>query len=112
MPKIIFYQEEDGTVPILDWFDNLSEKTLDKCTVKLERLAEQGHNLRRPEADYLRDEIYELRIRYLGINYRILYFFIERTAVVVSHGLTKKKKIPPIEIDRAIERKSSGTSAG
>ena len=27
-----------------------------------ERLAQLGHELRRPEADYLRDQIYELRI--------------------------------------------------
>ncbi len=105
MPKIIFFQEDDGTVPILDWFDRIPEKALDKCTVKLERLEELGHTLHRPEADYLRDGIYELRIRYLRIHYRILYFFFKQSAVVVSHGLTKEKRIPPKEIEMAINRK-------
>ena len=64
MPKIkvIFYKEDDGTVPILEWLDCLQEKALDKCTVRIERLGELGHELRRPEADLLRDGIYELRI--------------------------------------------------
>ena len=33
----------------------------------MERLAEFGHELRRPEADLLRDKIYELRIALQGI---------------------------------------------
>ncbi|MGC9329690.1 MAG: type II toxin-antitoxin system RelE/ParE family toxin [Candidatus Hinthialibacter sp.] len=106
MPKMIFYQEEDGAVPALEWFDGLPAKALDKCTVKLERLEELGHALRRPEADYLRDGIYELRIRFQSVNYRILYFFFEKTAVVISHGLTKEKRVLPREIDKAVERKA------
>ena len=77
MPRtlVVFYREEDSdAVPVLDWLDSLSEKALAKCTVKIERLAELGHELRRPEADYLRDDIYELRVGLQGINYRILYF--------------------------------------
>ena len=45
--------------------------------------------LRKSEADTLRDGIYELRIRHLNINYRILYFFNERVAVLFD-GLKKK----------------------
>ena len=52
--RLIFYQEEDGAVPILDWLDSLPERALDKCRVKLERLQALGHELRRSEADYLR----------------------------------------------------------
>jgi len=60
--------------------------------------------LRRPEADYLRDGIYELRIGLRGINFRILYFFHGREAVVVSHGVVKERIVPPKEIDRAVLR--------
>ncbi len=73
--KIIFYQDEKGNVPILKWLDSLPNKLQTKCFVKLERLAELGYELRRPEADFLRDKIYELRIGFQGNNYRILYFF-------------------------------------
>ncbi|MDF5716350.1 MAG: type II toxin-antitoxin system RelE/ParE family toxin [Rhizonema sp. NSF051] len=102
---VIFYQEEDGSVPVLEWLDNLPEKTQDKCRVKIERLADLGHELRRPEADFLKDKIYELRVSQQGIQYRILYFFHGNTAAVLSHGIVKEREVPPKEIDRAIERK-------
>jgi hypothetical protein len=35
----------------------------------------------------------------------MLYFFAGKRVVVVSHGLTKKREVPPHEIDRALERK-------
>ena len=102
---IIFYQEEDGIVPIVDWLDGLPDKARVKCLARLGRLEELGHEIRRPEADLLRDGIYELRIGLQGINYRVLYFFHGKEAAVVSHGLTKKRRVPPGEIDQAIERK-------
>lgn len=103
--RLVFYREEDGTVPFLEWFETLSLKAQDKCRVKVERLKEMGHELRRPEADYLRDDIYELRASLGGIHYRILYFFHGGAAAVLSHGLAKERRVPPNEIDRAIKRK-------
>jgi phage-related protein len=64
-----------------------------------------GHELRRPEADLLRDGIYELRVGLQHVNYRMLYFFHGRTAAVVSHGLVKEAMIPGKEIEKAIGRK-------
>lgn len=85
MPEIdvVLFKEDDDTVPLLDW---------------LRRLI-------RPEADYLRDGIYELRIGLRRVNYRILYFFHGRTVAVLSQGLVKEDQVPPVEINRAIERK-------
>ena len=103
--KVVFFKEDDGSVPILEWLDSLQEKALDKCTVKIERLAELGHELRRPEADFLRNGIYELRVSKQHVNYRMLYFFHGRTAAVVSHGLVKEAAVPSKEIEKAIERK-------
>ena len=103
--KIALYREDDGTVPLLAWLDSIPDKARDKCVVRIERLREQGHELRRPEADFLRDGIYELRVALQGINYRMLYFFHRREAVVLYHGLVKEREVPPKEIDRAIVRK-------
>src|SRR5437764_2340710 len=107
MPRttVVFFRETDGAVPVLEWLDGLPETAQDKCRIKLERLRELGHELRRPEADYLRDGIYELRVRLRRINYRLLYFFHGRIAAVVSHGIVKEQAIPPKEIDRAVHRK-------
>jgi phage-related protein len=103
--KIVFYKEEDGSVPVLDWLEKLPPKTVAKCRVRIERLAELGHELRRPEADLLRDKIYELRASLQGIHYRILYFFHDNTAAVLAHGIIKERAVPPKEIEKAIERK-------
>ena len=107
MPKIdvVFYQEETGSVPVLDWLDSLPAKAQDKCRVRIERLRDQGHELHRPEADYLRDGIYELRVGLRGVNYRMLYFFHGRLAAVLARGLTKEREVPPRDIDEAIRRK-------
>jgi hypothetical protein len=60
--RVVLYREDDGTVPLLEWLDVLPARAKAKCLVRIERLRELGHDLRRPEADYLRDDIYELRI--------------------------------------------------
>ncbi len=73
--SVVFYQDDDGTVPVLEWLDSLPRKAQDKCFVKISRLAELGHELRRPEA------------------------------AVLAHGIIKEREVPPQDIDRAIERK-------
>jgi len=107
MPRVqvVFYRDDNGSVPFLEWFDQLSEKAQDKCGVKIERLGELGYELRRPEADYLRDGIYELRVRLRSVNYRMLYFFHGREVVVLSHGIVKERLVPPDEIELALKRK-------
>lgn len=77
---------------MLDWMESLPKRALDKCLVRIERLRDLGHELRRPEADLLRDGIYELRVRLGTVNYRMLYFFHGRMAAVLAHGLIKKMK--------------------
>ncbi len=102
--RVVFYQEKDGTVPLLLWLDGLPGKVQLKCLARIERLKQEGYALRRPEADFLRDKIYELRIGFQGINYRMLYFFHGNMAAVVSHGIVKEDRVPPKEIDKTILR--------
>jgi len=104
--EVFFFREpKDESVPLLDWFDQLPTKVKAKCTQRIDRLGELGHELRRPEADFLRDGIYELRTSYQGVRYRMLYFFAGKAVVVLSHGLTKEREVSAREIDRAVERK-------
>ena len=108
MVTIVFYREREAAVPVLDWFDHLPEKAMIQCRARLELLAEEGHLLRRPAADYLRDGIYELRAKVGRVQYRMLYFFHCRTAVVISHGITKQEAaVPTAEIERARRRKQA-----
>ena len=104
--EVFFYREpKDDSVPLLQWLEDLPVKVQAKCAERIERLGELGHDLRRPEADFLRNGIYELRASYQGVHYRMLYFFAGKAVVVVSHGLTKTREVPPREIDQALRRK-------
>ena len=49
------------------------------------RLRDLGHKLRRPEAEYLRGGLYELRASVRGVHYRVLYFFHGRIAAIVAY---------------------------
>jgi phage-related protein len=111
MPRIdvVFYQEEED-VPVLDWLRQLrrtDQRAYESCVAAIARLAEFGHELRRPLADILRDGIYELRIRKGRVNIRILYFFHGRNLAILGHALTKEDKVPKADIERAIRRKKS-----
>ncbi len=106
MPRteVVFFADMHGRAPVLNWLDTLSPKVQDKCIAFVELLAERGHELRRPQVDYLRDGIYELRIGRRGVNYRVLYFFHEGRAVL-SHGITKEKEVPLREMEHAATNK-------
>jgi len=103
---VVFYAEDPESCPLLRWLERLPPKARDKCIVRLERLEEMGHELRRPEADMLRDGIYELRASYQGVHYRILYFFHQGVAVL-CHGIAKESEVPAMEIQRAKKRKAA-----
>ena len=110
MPRtdVVFYQEDQEDVPVLDWLKELrrsDQRAYEGCVAAIERLAEFGHELRRPLADILRDGIYELRIRKGRVNFRILYFFHGKNVAILGHGLTKEDKVPKGDIEKALRRK-------
>jgi phage-related protein len=104
--NVVLYREDDGSVPLLEWLDGLPAKAKAKCLARIKRLQAEGHELRRPEADYLRDGVYELRVGLQGVHYRMLYFFHGAAAAVLSHGLVKERAVPAGEIDDAAERRT------
>jgi hypothetical protein len=89
---------------VREWLKGLPNKVQRKCLTFIMRLEMEGHELRRPIADFLRDGIYELRPSYQGVHYRILYFFVGKDVVVLSQGITKEGEVPNVEINRATER--------
>src|SRR3990170_1835964 len=109
MPKttIHFFREEDGAVPFLEWLAELKRrqrKAFEKCLYMLDMLRQFGHELRRPQADLLRDGVYELRTRVGRVNYRVLYGFVGKDLILVSHGITKESSVPDAEINVAVAR--------
>lgn len=109
MPRtdIVIYQQSNGQVPLLEWLDGLHPKVQDKCIEEIERLEENGYDLRRPHCDLLKQGIYELRARYQNVHYRILYAFVGENIVLLSHGCYKKDKVPKREINKAIRNQDN-----
>jgi len=104
MPRtdIVIYREADGSVPLIEWLKKQTPKVQDKCIALIELLAYRGHELRRPYADYLDRGIYELRPTVKHVQYRVLYCFVDRNVVLLTHGLVKTKKIPARQMNKAI----------
>lgn len=106
MVLVVLYRESPDDVPFLAWWAELPDAAKALCRSRLFLLEQNGHQLRRPIADYLRDGIHELRAKRGKVQYRLLYFFHGHAVVVISHGIAKKgAAVPPIEIDRALKRK-------
>lgn len=105
---VAFFQEADGEAPVVNWLRELlrtNERAWSNCRARIELLAQFGHELRRPAADYLREGIYELRAKQGHVQYRLLYFFHGRPVAILAHSLTKEDKTPDVDIERAIKRK-------
>lgn len=100
----VFYQDEDGTCPVLAFFDDQPAKALESAYARVALLKEYGHTLRRPYAENLGQGLYELRWHVGRVQYRLLYFFHGQGVVVLTHALTKEARIPAAD-NRALRRK-------
>lgn len=100
--KMIFYEKEDGTMPVQDFLDSLDFKMRAKMLGTIEILRKNGNQLREPYSKPLDDGIMELRA-IVGTNIsRVLYFFVIGKKVILTNGFIKKtQKTPKREIDLA-----------
>ena len=90
MYQVIFYTTARGESPIDEFLDGLDKKSKAKVEAYLPLLEEQGPDLKRPYADHVRGKIRELRVRYSGRHYRILYSFHGTNQIVLVHAFAKK----------------------
>jgi len=107
--SILFYQEKEGNVPVVDWLKELRTQNpvgFANCVGRIRQLQSAGYELRRPSADYLRDGVYELRAKHRNVQYRILYFFSGKNVAILNHSIIKKTSaVSKKDIDLAIKRK-------
>ncbi|MGE3063527.1 MAG: type II toxin-antitoxin system RelE/ParE family toxin [bacterium] len=105
---VILYFEDKNRICDIDCFlDGLKEKERAKAIAWIDKLGEEGNELKRPFADYLQKGIYELRISLNQKNVRILYFFVFKNFIILSHVFRKNtKRVPEKEIARAILNKA------
>lgn len=102
MWEVDFYESADGVCPTKEFLDGLHKKDeLPYVLRMIDLLREFGHTLRRPHADILEDGIYELRIPVKRKQFRLLYFYFFRDAIIISHGLRKEAKVKTADIEIA-----------
>ena len=105
--RVVHYERRSGKCPIEEFIDGLNKRERAKVLARIDFLEEKGPELRRPYADYLRDGIYELRVRISRVQCRVFYFFCTGTDIVLTHGIKKKvRRVPKTEIDRAVSFKN------
>ena len=107
--QIRFFRNARGA-PVRDWLLTLRQddrRLYAKCVARIRLLAQLGFELRRPMADYLEEDIYELRIRHGRVNHRILYFFHGQNVAILAHAFVKEGAVPRTDLMRAIQWKEA-----
>lgn len=104
MWEIIFYEKPNGRCPGKEFLDGLSPKNDLPFIVRMLNLLEEfGNELERPHVAYLRDDIWELRVKTRSGQYRFFHFYFAGKTIVITHGYHKKTgKVADSEIDKAI----------
>ena len=101
---IYYFIDENGNNPVEEFIASLPVKERAKVYAYIAELKAQGHNLRRPMADYLGNGVYELRPK----ANRIFYFFFLKHSAVLLHAIRKKTdKIPEKELELCLKRKQA-----
>ncbi len=100
-----FYVEEDGTVPVEAFLNQLDVKTLARFRWSMEQLRLRNVLAREPLVRHLEDDLWELREESSTNIYRIIYFFFTGRRIVSLHGFQKKtQKTPAREVATARKR--------
>ena len=104
--EIVFYEKENGEIPVKDFLDSLDIKMRKKALGQIVILESYGRTLREPYSKYIKDGIFELRIQFSSDISRIFYFFYVGDKIVLTNGFIKKtQKTPPKEIEKALKYK-------
>ncbi len=90
MYDVIYFWTERGEHPVKEFICFLQNKSRVKVARTLLLLATQGPFLKRPYADKVRGEIYELRVRFGTDQIRVLYAFILNRRILLLHIFRKK----------------------
>ena len=103
----MFYRSESGHSPVTDFLDQLSDKESAKITWTLNLI----ETLPKVPGQYMKklkgtSGLWEVRIAFGGMIYRILCFFDGNNMVVLNHAVKKKtQKTPRKDIRIAEDRK-------
>ena len=101
---IIYYRTENGKEPVKDFIDCLDSKMKAKTFRQLELLENNGIDLREPHSKFIKDGIFELRVKFSSNISRIFYFFYVDNKIILTNGFIKKTvAIPKNELNKALK---------
>ena len=102
---IEFYEAANGQIPVKEFIEALNIKERAKVARTVDLLEEFGINLGMPYAEYVEEDLWELRVRFANNRYRIIYFLNTGQKFILLHGFIKKtQKMPKKEIKVAKQR--------
>jgi phage-related protein len=107
MREIKFYKTKNGTCPVEDFFETISDKQFEKVAWVL-RLVKEFERVPKEYYKKLKssDDIWEVRIQFGNNIFRVLGFFNGNKLVILTNGFAKKsQKVPKQEIELAEQRK-------
>jgi phage-related protein len=90
-----FYQDSNGRFPARDWIAGLDAKARARIERTIGLLQAQGTLLGDPHSRHVRGKIWELRVPFRGMAYRVLYFAAMGHEFVVLHAFAKKTDKAP-----------------
>ena len=107
---IDYVQLESGNFPFKKFLESLEIRERAEILASLEELKfrlNNKMNLSQKLSRYLRDGIFELRVKHLNKISRSLYFFQIGKVIVMTNGFIKKTETTPKnEIEQAIQYKT------
>lgn len=101
MKNIVYYKKENWKIPFYEFINNINKKLFSKVFFKLELLA--SDLLWVDDVKYIKDKIYELRIKDENNIIRVFYFSkINNEIVVLDWYVKKENKLKKQILDRII----------
>jgi len=99
---IEFYSTASGIEPVKTFVESLESKVIAKLLRVIELLENNGPYVRQPYSRYLREGIFEIRVKQGNNIVRILYFFVIGGKIILTNGFVKKTvRTPRREIEKA-----------
>ena len=103
-----FYEQENGKIPMVEFLNSLDINMKSKVIHTISLLQDYGNELREPYTKYIKDGIFEFRVKQGSNITRSFYFFITGKKIIMTNGFVKKtSKTPQNEFEKAKKYKKS-----
>ena len=105
MKIILYYKKENWKIPFYEFINNINENLFSKVFFKIELLA--SNLLWKNDVKYIKDKIFELRIKNENNIIRVFYFSkINNEIIILDWFIKKENKLKKQVLDRVIRYKN------